>query len=758
MPEKKHQCPSCGAELVSKHIYVKKLVCSYCGQIAVVNANGLIAAQGKNNPLLDYSSVLRLNMKAFAHDVQFEVRGRIRFNYASGYWDEWAVILQGAEEKNVWIQEDDGALVAFTESEKKYNYSDLTQFEIGDTYKVGDDQIFITEKGDAVVSGYEGEIISENELTSTINYWDGILIGSGRIISVEFVNGKYTAFEGRPLSSDCICGIDIPVQGSQKDTLSRTSLSPVKQITCTSCGAALNLFRNTSGYYTCNYCQSVLDTRSKEARLLEVLDTAMPVRSFVKLGYCILLKDKLHVAVGRTRWRNKYYEMNSIGGYDYETWEYDEWLFAAEDGSSVYICEDAEGFTLSEELYPEYPNVNRNAVMRTFDSNIQCAAKEYGDSEAIFFEGESTYHIRKGDLKKFAEYQTGNQCTNSVEYRFDTTGKMIEVEFFYDRTITSGDLKKYESQMAQQSNQKDGIVFASAGNEKITQHELFSPLTKETMSKSRKIVRKLPYSFNRKLFLVLSGLSILACIILASNASRFGDVIFNERVKLCDPYSEYPKNIIPCYQIPLFTCGNSLAQTPVTDTTSFVDIDTYDGSGESDFDETTDAGDGSNSVDTVTEIASDMGDANNQPNSQTGQMHEVFCAETQYFNVDPSMKICELVIELPLGSNDKSVNADIAIVNSSGNTVLERNVEFFVRNSYYSDNENLEKFNEKLVVDKNEKYKIKLSMSSVYTDFEGTQLEISFLKNRVQSEFFTLAVFFFLGLGLIFMRKRRVKV
>jgi predicted RNA-binding Zn-ribbon protein involved in translation (DUF1610 family) len=757
MPEKKHQCPSCGAELVSKHIYVKKLVCNYCGQIALVNANGLIAAQGKNNPLLDYSSVLRLNMKASAHDVQFEVRGRIRFNYAGGYWDEWAVILQGAEEKNVWIQEDDGALVAFTESEKKYNYSDIIQFEIGDTYKVGNEKIFITEKGDAVISGYEGEIVSGNDLASTIKYWDGILIGSGRIISIEFVNGRYTAFEGRPLSVDCIGDIDMPVQGSQKDTLMRTSLSPVKQITCTSCGAALSLFRNTSGYYTCNYCQSVLDTRSKEARILEVLDTAIPVLSFIKLGYCILLKDKLHVAVGRTRWRNKYYEMNSTGGYDYETWEYDEWLFAAEDGSSVYICEDAEGFTVSEELYPEYPNVNTNAVMHTFDSNIQCAAKEYGDSEVIFFEGESTYHIRKGDCKKFAEYQTGSQGVNSVEYRFDTAGKMIEVEFFCDRNITSDELRKYESQ----NNKKDSIVFTSAANENATQHELFSPLTKETMSKSRKIVRKLPYSFNRKLFLILCGLSIIACIILTTNASHFGNTIFCERVNLCDSYSNYPKNIIPCYQIPLFTCNNALSKIPAVDTTAVLADDNYDGSGESDLDENTDSdNEPVNDVNSVTETetASDIMDTTGQTMTVKDQVHEIFCAETPYIDVDSSMKICELNVSLPLiNLYDKSVNAEIAIINSSGVPVLERNVEFFVR-SGYSESESFEKFSEKIFVDKNEKYKIKLSMSSVSTDFGGTQLEVTFRTNRVQSEFFTLAVFFFAGLGLIFMRKRRVKV
>ncbi|HMA64813.1 MAG: DUF4178 domain-containing protein [Fibrobacterota bacterium] len=754
MPEKKHQCPSCGAELISKHIYVKKMVCSYCGQIAIVNANGLVAANGNNNPLLDYSSVLRLNMKASANKVGFEVRGRIRFKYASGYWDEWAVILQGAEEKNVWIQEDDGALVAFTESENNLDYSTAAQYAIGETFKVGDMQIFITEKGAAEVNGYEGEIVSENDLSSTITYWDGILIGSGRIVSIECVNGQYTAFEGRPLPVDCISDIDVSLSGSQKETLLRTSLSPVKQITCASCGAALSLFRNTSEFYACNYCQSVLDIKSKDAQLLEKLDISIPVRSFITLGYCIKLNNKMFVAVGRTRWRNNYYELNSSGGYDYETWEYDEWLFAAEDGESVYICEDAEGFTLSEELYPQYPNVIIGSEMRTFDSNWKVAAIEYGESEVVFFEGESTYHIHKGDRKKFAEYRVRSINRHSVECRLDKAGNIIEIEFFSDRGISSGDLRKNASQATIVNKKNDSSTSkqsptqtpAQSSTRNMALYEPFAQPAKKTMAKPGKIVRKLPYSFNRKLFLFLCGLSIIACIILAANASRFGGVIFSERVNLCDQYYNYPKNIIPCYQVPLFTCNNSVSQTPVVDTTAVSMYAT------------------GNDVDSVSEIASAIvdttgqEDTHGQANSVTQQVHEVFCAETPYFNVDPSMKICEISVSLPLGLNDKSLNADISIINSSGIPVLERNVEFFVRNSYYSSSESLEKFNEKILVDKFETFKIKLSMSSVYTDFNGTQLDVSFMKNRVQSEFFTLAVFFFSGLGLIFMRKRRVKV
>lgn len=764
MPEKKHQCPSCGAELISKHIYVKKLVCNYCGQIAIVNANGLIAARGKNNPLLDYSSVLRLTMKASAHDVQFEVRGRIRFTYPGGYWDEWAVILRGAEDKNVWIQEDDGALVAFTEAENGFDYSKVVQYNIGDTLKIGERKIFITEKGVAEVNGYEGEILSESDLASTIEYWDGILIGSGRIVSIECVNGIYTAFEGRPLPVDCINILAALSSDSKKETLKRTSLSPVRQITCTACGAALSIFRNTSGYYACNYCQSVLDTKSSDAQLLEKLNLKIPVMSSITLGACVTLNDKLHVAVGRTRWKNNYYELNSSGTYDRETWEYDEWLFAAEDGSSVYICEDAEGLTLSEELYPEYPNVNNDRRIHRFDTNIPYEVNEFGDSEVVFFEGESTYHICVGDRKKFAEYRVGNDQSYSVEYRLDQTGNITEIEFFSDRCIKPGEFLNVKSAEALQNNPNAGTGAKLSGTGSPLQHELFAPLTKETMAKSRKIVRKLPYSFNRKFFFVLCVVSIVACIILASNASRFGSTIFSERVNLCDPYSDYPQKIIPCYQVPLFTCSNAQVQSQVADSTVVSDDD-FDNAGDSDFDENTATDyETYDEVDTVTEIASDIADTTGQEddevqsNTVTGKVHEVFCAETPYFDVDPSMKICEINVSLPLGSIDKSVNADISVINSSGTPVLERNVEFFVRNSYYSNSESFEKFTEKIVVDKNDTYKIRLSMSSVYTDFEGIQLDVSFSKNRVQSEFFTLAVFFFSGLGIIFMRKRRVKV
>jgi hypothetical protein len=190
------QCPSCGAALRIEHHFVKMVVCPYCRTVSMLNVNGLSAA-GTSTPLIDYGSLLSTGASGTANGVGFSVAGRTRYGYGDGFWDEWHLVLRGAEDERVWLQEDDGAFTAF----KPLLEPSLPQFanvNPGATVTVGKLPVFVTEKGTAAIQGCEGLLPRIVAAEEQVRYWDGIVVGTGRIISVEYGLQEASAFEGKP--------------------------------------------------------------------------------------------------------------------------------------------------------------------------------------------------------------------------------------------------------------------------------------------------------------------------------------------------------------------------------------------------------------------------------------------------------------------------------------------------------------------------------------------------------------------------------
>ncbi|MEO1449520.1 MAG: hypothetical protein AAFV07_08305, partial [Bacteroidota bacterium] len=74
--------------------------------------------------------------------------------------------------------------------------------------------------------------------------------------------------------------------------------------------------------------------------------------------------------------------------------------------------------------------------MSFFKKQSRQIVREYGGAEAIHFEGESNYQIRKGDEVRFAMFQERG-IDYSVEWRIDNEAKEIkEVEFFRETPIS----------------------------------------------------------------------------------------------------------------------------------------------------------------------------------------------------------------------------------------------------------------------------------------------------------------------------------
>lgn len=220
----------------------------------------------------------------------------------------------------------------------------------------------------------------------------------------------------------------------------------VGQFKCQSCGGGLELSSKRTKYVSCPYCGSVADASTDAYKILTkgVSPDKFKPRSFIKLGMLGDFDGKEYKVIGRTCWRNDYKEYwaeDGETGYSDEKWTFDEWILIGEDGSYMSIIEDDERFAFAESIIPKYPSIPEGTEMLDFHFNEMQRVVEYGDSEILYFEGESTYLVKPGNVVKFSQYK-GEDADYIAEWRFFENGEIKEVEFFAETKIFGNELKK----------------------------------------------------------------------------------------------------------------------------------------------------------------------------------------------------------------------------------------------------------------------------------------------------------------------------
>jgi len=216
-------------------------------------------------------------------------------------------------------------------------------------------------------------------------------------------------------------------------------MKKLKVIKCASCGAELEIKSTRSKFVNCQYCGNTTDLSG----ILVTVEKGDPEKfkpnSFLKLGLIGIFDGIPYKIIGRTCWRNDYkeYDAEDYQYYD-ETWRFDEWILLSDEGKYMTIIEDSEGYSISETVFPIYPNIKTHNNIRNFETEAFERANEFGKSTIEYFEGESTYLINPGDYSFFTQYEKDNN-TFIAEWR-EKDGKIFEIEFFKEQPISKSRL------------------------------------------------------------------------------------------------------------------------------------------------------------------------------------------------------------------------------------------------------------------------------------------------------------------------------
>jgi hypothetical protein len=187
-------CPNCGGPIEVQSAFTTIVVCPYCGSSLHIHDTG-IDITGKTAKLAQYPSRLAIGANGTLTGRPFRALGRVRFQYEDGFWDEW--FLQFDDGQVGWVEEDEGELTLTFKRKLTFPLPPFDQIRVGGFLPIGQEQMFVSEKGSAQTIGAEGEVSMASPPGRSIQYIDGN--ASNKAIRLVIDQGGITLHQGQPL-------------------------------------------------------------------------------------------------------------------------------------------------------------------------------------------------------------------------------------------------------------------------------------------------------------------------------------------------------------------------------------------------------------------------------------------------------------------------------------------------------------------------------------------------------------------------------
>lgn len=185
-------CPNCGGPLSRKVAHSKMITCEYC-ESTVLLEDEAVKLAGTGGVMSEEPSLFVLGRQVDYHGESYMPIGQARFEYSSGWWDEfWALDGKG---NGIWISVDEGDIAIEKRhdttlhiAEKNLHLGVRVDFE-GEFFKV-------TEADRGTCTGLRGEFPEEISIGDSYTYYH--LSGpKGRLITLEYEEGEMFVTEGQ---------------------------------------------------------------------------------------------------------------------------------------------------------------------------------------------------------------------------------------------------------------------------------------------------------------------------------------------------------------------------------------------------------------------------------------------------------------------------------------------------------------------------------------------------------------------------------
>jgi hypothetical protein len=172
--------------------YAKLVVCPSC-QVSLFLEDDAVKNAGERSVVAQDPSIFSLGVPFTHHHTTYMPHGRIRFDYGSGYWDEWWV--NSDEGEGLWVSVDEGDIAVERPLSLNGAAPAFESLSVGNTITVGDHKLTVTEKNTAECIGFEGELPEIISVGERHNYVH--LSGPrGLLLTVEYTDDETLVFKG----------------------------------------------------------------------------------------------------------------------------------------------------------------------------------------------------------------------------------------------------------------------------------------------------------------------------------------------------------------------------------------------------------------------------------------------------------------------------------------------------------------------------------------------------------------------------------
>lgn len=185
-------CPNCGNQLDVAFATAKMTTCDAC-DTALLLESGHVEQAGRKGDWHDAPALFKLGDDVLLQGSYYHITGHARFDYGTGWWDEyWGMVGQ---DEGVWISVDEGDIIL----QRALSFDDAPRIarppELGRQFKVGRDSYVVTEADRATCIALRGsfpEALHVGETYDFVNCTGGM----GQLLSGEFSSDGNQWFRG----------------------------------------------------------------------------------------------------------------------------------------------------------------------------------------------------------------------------------------------------------------------------------------------------------------------------------------------------------------------------------------------------------------------------------------------------------------------------------------------------------------------------------------------------------------------------------
>ncbi|SIS50402.1 DUF4178 domain-containing protein [Paracoccus saliphilus] len=188
-----YNCPNCGARINELAKIARMAACDSC-DTALLIEDEVVRATGQKGVMHEATSLFDIGDTVKAGDSSVLLRGKARFSYGRGFWDEfWGLDAVG---KPVWISLDEGDVAVQRELVDASLSRAVQNADIGDAITLGRREFVISEIETAECVALRGAFDHELKVGESYEFINA-LGKNGALLSYEYWIGGAQLYLGQ---------------------------------------------------------------------------------------------------------------------------------------------------------------------------------------------------------------------------------------------------------------------------------------------------------------------------------------------------------------------------------------------------------------------------------------------------------------------------------------------------------------------------------------------------------------------------------